>query len=93
MTTTSNNTSISSATPLMVKTTVTTLHTNRKTESAMTIAASKTKRSGYISPSTSVICEEVFDDACLPSSDGTPQRQGQCSSACDSAVVIIKRGF
>ncbi|XP_033242545.1 uncharacterized protein LOC117186225 [Drosophila miranda] len=69
MTTTSNNTSISSSTPLMVKATVTTLPTNRKTESAMTIAASKTKRSGYISPSTSVICEEVFDDACLPSSD------------------------
>ncbi|XP_022228321.1 uncharacterized protein LOC111078098 [Drosophila obscura] len=69
MATTSTITSISSATPLISKTTVKTPPTNRKTETTMTIGASKTKRFGYISPSTSVICKEVFDDACLPSSD------------------------
>ncbi|BFG00030.1 uncharacterized protein DMAD_00123 [Drosophila madeirensis] len=69
METTSTNTGISSETPLMSKPESATLPTNRKTETTMTKAASKTKRSGYESPTTSVICEEVFDEACLPSSD------------------------
>ncbi|XP_068159185.1 centrosomal protein of 164 kDa [Drosophila tropicalis] len=69
----STSTSGSSATPsLSLATTPATTPTTTTTTLAHTktmTTATQAKRLGYTSPSTSVICEEVFDDACLPSSE------------------------